>query len=227
MTSVCNSTTLANIADSNAFKTWKDASDITLNSISPTSASGATEPTALETTTLVQVSNQIFDTELCINEKMGALYSTTNSIQKAQEDIIRLTNEIAEAEEHTNVAKNRVEYIRNPDDNTSFYESWFPIYRPMYKESIPIFIGIIVFLGVMPVVILVSYMMTSSPPGSPPGLFTRIYNAIMNKSTDTITHLTPDRLNKPANILSRVYDAIRGSRVPPVIPAPKVPIPLR
>ncbi|NBV77990.1 hypothetical protein EBR66_07530 [bacterium] len=219
MTSVCNSTTLANIASSTAFQAWKDASDITLNSISPTSASGATPPTDLETTTLVQVSNQIFDTQLCINEKMGKLYSTTDSIQKAQEDIIRLTKEIAKAEEHTEIAKNRVEYIRNPDDHTSYYESWFPIHRPMYKESVPIFIAIIVFMGVIPIVFLVAYMMSSPAPGAPPGIFTRIYNAIMNKSPPT-NRLIPNPPATPPNVFSRLSTALHGTHRPP-IPAPK------
>ena len=221
MTSVCTATTLARIADTPSFTAWKSSTDVILNSISPTTSSGTTPPSLGETTTLTDVADKIFETSICLNEKITELSSTTNKIQKAQEDIIHLTKAIDDAKEHAEISKNRVEYVRNPDQHTSFYESWFPIGRPMYQGSIPIFIGIIVFLGVLPVVILLSYMFnTQRLPGQPPGLFTRIYNAIYN-----ISDIPGLKIANPPSIFTRLYNAIMNTRIPNVIPAPKPRLP--
>lgn len=215
MTSICTTTTLSNIANTASFNAWQSGSTVILNSISPTSASGATPPSLGESSTLNELADQVFDTALCLNEKLTELSSTTNHIQKAQEEIIRLTKAIDDAKEHTEIAKSRVEYIRNPDEQTSFYESWFPINRPMYQASIPIFIGIIVFLGVLPCVILVSYMLQSRSPGQPPGIFSRLYSAIFSAGPATKVPGAPT-----SSFFTRIYNAFTNTTVPPVIPAP-------
>lgn len=221
MTSICTAKTLSNISDTASFNAWQSGSTVVLNSISPTSASGATPPSLGESSTLNQLADQVFDTALCLNEKLTELSSTTNHIQKAQEEIIHLTKAIDDAKEHTEIAKSRVEYIRNPDENTSHYESWFPINRPMYQASIPIFIGIIVFFGVLPVVILVSYMLQRTRPGQPPGLFSRLYTAIFAPGPAVKVPVAPTT----PGIFTRIYNAFMNITVPPVIPAPTVRLP--
>jgi sterol desaturase/sphingolipid hydroxylase (fatty acid hydroxylase superfamily) len=93
-------------------------------------------------------SSEVFDTAACIQEKLTALGSTTNQIQTAQQDILRLNKEITEAEADVAIARDRVAYIRHPEEHTSFYESWFPINRPMQRENVPYFIAVTVFLVV-------------------------------------------------------------------------------
>lgn len=93
-------------------------------------------------------SSEIFDTAACLQEKLTALGSTTNQIQAAQQDILRLNKEITEAEADVAIARDRVAYIRHPEEHTSFYESWFPINRPMQRENVPYFIAVTVFLVV-------------------------------------------------------------------------------
>jgi len=94
----------------------------------------------------MSASNEVFDTAACIQEKLTSLGSTTNQIQTAQQDILRLNKEITEAEADVAIARDRVAYIRHPEEHTSFYESWFPINRPMQRENVPYFIGVTIFL---------------------------------------------------------------------------------
>ena len=146
MSSACNSTILSRISSAANFNAWKTLTSSRITSISPTAASGTTPPTATESSTLITASNEVFDTAACIQEKLTALGSTTNHIQTAQQDILRLNKEIAEAEADVAIARDRVAYIRNPEEHTSFYESWFPINRPMQRENVPYFIGVTMFL---------------------------------------------------------------------------------
>lgn len=146
MPSACNPTILSRISSTGNFNTWKTLTSSKITSISPTAASGTTPPTATESSTLMSASNEVFDTAACIQEKLSALGSTTNEIQTAQQDILRLNKEITEAEADVAIARDRVAYIRHPEEHTSYYESWFPINRPMQRESVPYFIAVTVFL---------------------------------------------------------------------------------
>jgi len=136
--SVCTSKTTANI---DKFSEWKSISSTSLNSITSSS-----NPTQLQQDTLNSTANDIFQTVACLNEKIKGVSGLTNSIQAAQEEILSINKQISEAEEHVSIARDRVGYIRNPEKHTSFYESWFPLGRPMDKKSIPILIAINTFL---------------------------------------------------------------------------------
>ena len=152
MTSVCTSTLNAIISDSTSFDAWKSAKAITLNSIT-----SSANPTSDSESALNEASQDIFNLVACLNEKLKDVGQTTNDIQDAQSSILELNKEIREAEEHVKIAKDRVAYIRNPDQHTSYYESWFPMGRPMQPDSIPIFIAVDTFLFIFIILILSSY----------------------------------------------------------------------
>ena len=158
MASVCTPTINSRLSSQDTFNAWKTLKSSTLTSISPTSAAGTTTPTNLEITTLNSTAGEIFDTAACIQEKLSTIGGTTNEIQKAQQDILRLNKEIIEAEGDVAVARDRVAYIRHPEENTSFYESWFPIDRPMQHTSVPYFMGVTVFLSVFSLLVLLSLL---------------------------------------------------------------------
>jgi hypothetical protein len=146
MSTACNPTILSRISNASAFNTWKTMTSNKIRGISPTAASGAIPPTDLEKSTLLAASSEVFDTAGCIQERLTTLGSTTNQIQTAQQDILRLNKEIVEAEADVAIARDRVAYIRHPEEHTSFYESWFPMSRPMQRENVPYFIGVTIFL---------------------------------------------------------------------------------
>ena len=152
MTSVCTSTLESYITNSTSFDTWKSSIAITLNSIT-----SSANPTSDSESALNEASQDIFNLVACLNEKLKDVGQTTNDIQDAQSSILELNKEIREAEEHVKIAKDRVAYIRNPDQHTSYYESWFPMGRPMQPDSITIFIAVDTFLFIFIILILSSY----------------------------------------------------------------------
>jgi hypothetical protein len=146
--SVCTSKTTGNIAN---FSSWKSMTATSLNSIT-----SSTNPTPLQQDTLNTTANDIFQTVACLNEKIRGVSELTNRIQTAQEEIISLNRQISEADEHVSIARDRVGYIRNPEKHTSFYESWFPLGRPMDKKSIPILIAINTFLFIAGIFVIMT-----------------------------------------------------------------------
>jgi hypothetical protein len=152
MTSVCTSTLESYITNSTSFDTWKSSIAITLNSIT-----SSANPTSDSQKTLNEASQEIFNLVACLNEKLKDVGQATNDIQEAQSRILELNEDIRQAEEHVKIAKDRVAYIRNPDQHTSYYESWFPMGRPMQPDSIPIFIAVDTFLFIFIILMLGSY----------------------------------------------------------------------
>ena len=155
-TTSCTPQILARIGDSTIFSAWKGVTSGTLNSISSAAAAGTIAPSQNESSTLSTASADIFATTACIQEEITKLSSTTNNIQSAQASILDLNKQIEDTKAQVEVARDRVRYIRHPEQTTSFYESWFPIDRPMHVTSVPIFLAITVFLFVFALLIVFS-----------------------------------------------------------------------
>lgn len=152
MPSVCTPTLIGYISNKNSFEAWKTTNDTTLNTLI-----NSTSPTSVSQKALNDASLEIFNLANCLYEKLNEVGTTTDDIQKAQTRIIELNKEIRDAEDHVKIAKDRVAYIRNPV-HTSYYESWFPMGRPMQPSSIPFFIAINVFLITFILLLLGSYV---------------------------------------------------------------------
>ena len=147
--SICTTTVMANIRN---FSTWKSSVSTTLNSIASSST-----PTPVQEATLNTASADILQTVSCMNEIVNNLSGLTNNIQGLQDLILSSNKELAQAEEHVSIARDRVGYIRNPDKNTSFYESWFPLDRPMQPTSIPVFVAVNTFLFMAGIFLLMTF----------------------------------------------------------------------
>ena len=173
-TSSCTPQILVRIGDSTAFSAWKSVTSGTLNSISSAAAAGTIPPSQNESSTLSTASADIFATTACIQEQISTLGSTTNRIQSAQASILNLNKEIEDAKAQVDVARDRVGYIRHPEQTTSFYESWFPIDRPMHVTSVPVFLAITVFLFVFALLIVFSAMGINLQVITSPNMFTGI-----------------------------------------------------
>lgn len=149
----CSSEILSVINNADNFSAWSSTKQTTLNSITTSS-----NPTTANQASLNSASNDIFNMIGCLQEKISKGSNTTNEIQSAQSSIIDLNKKILEAETDVNIAKDRVAYLRNPEDRTSYYESWFPMGRPMENLSIPFFIAINSFLVIFIILILFTFM---------------------------------------------------------------------
>jgi len=58
-----------------------------------------------------------------------------------------LNEQIKQEEANAAIARDRVAYIRHPEQHVSNYESWFPIDRPIHTFSLILLMSITVFLG--------------------------------------------------------------------------------
>lgn len=66
-------------------------------------------------------------------------------LQISSESLLSIKQKIAEAQEDLKIAEERVKTMRNVDKQASYYESWFPINRPLRSSSIIICFGFGIF----------------------------------------------------------------------------------
>lgn len=156
MPSSCTPAILTRISSSDNFNAWKTITSTTLNGISPTAAAGSIQPSPAEASALANTSADIFNTTSCIQEKITEIGGTTNTIQATQQAILDVTKRIEEEEANVAIAHDRVAYIRHPEREVSYYESWFPIDRPMKRESVPWFMVVTSFIGIFSILVVLS-----------------------------------------------------------------------
>jgi hypothetical protein len=156
MPSSCTPAILGRISNRTNFEAWKAVTSTTLNGVSPTAAAGTTQPSPAEARTLAETSADIFNTTSCIQEKLTEIGGTTNTIQTTQQAIIDVTKRIEEEEANVAIAHDRVAYIRHPEREVSYYESWFPIDRPMRRESVPWFVVVTSFIAIFSLLVFLS-----------------------------------------------------------------------
>ena len=109
-----------------------------------------------EQATFIEIQNEMQSATTCIINEINRLRSSPTDISTLQMDVLNKTTELATAEKDISLAKARVEYIRHPEQNTSNYESWFPIDRPIHSLSLFILIGLTIFLGTFYILVILS-----------------------------------------------------------------------
>jgi len=92
----------------------------------------------------------------CINDKIGAIGASTNTIFNGQYDIADLEAEIAQEQASIDIAKQRLESIRNPEKHTSPYQSWFPIDRPIQPITLIVLMSLTIFISVFLLLMVLS-----------------------------------------------------------------------
>ena len=156
-----------------AFNTWKTAA----------SDKRAELVAAIQLTTLPEyrkgeyetLHRDIVQTLACLEEKQKIEVDLVNNVNTAQDRIVQLQREIKEREEEIQIAKDRVAYIRDPDAHPSYYQSWFPMDRPMRPSSVPVLIGIVVFFTMLILLGLLSFLgfnLSVGAPGAAPSFAT-------------------------------------------------------
>jgi hypothetical protein len=148
----CSEIIEGRLASSAAFDSWRSTTDATLTQL----AVGTATPTALNT--LTEKESDILQTTLCLQRKLAGLGTMADSVSAKQEEILRLQQRIQDQEKMVEIAKDRVKYTRDSDRPVSFYESWFPIGRPMKPIMIPVLFGIALFFAVFFFMLFLSSM---------------------------------------------------------------------
>lgn len=83
----------------------------------------------------------------CVNQmgtNSGTLATEVAMMQSSMDD---LDAAIKEREHDVQITHDRAAMARNPEMTRSYYDGWFPLSRPMKHYSVPILIGISIFLA--------------------------------------------------------------------------------
>jgi hypothetical protein len=132
MTSSCTDEINERIKDTNAFAQWHTSTDTNINS-------------ATSNIELDSILPSITETNTCLQEKINAVGGTSTSIAQMQTDIINIEDQLKLKKEAIHISKERLSYLTDPSHNVSYYQSWFPLFRPLKPQTIPILIGIATF----------------------------------------------------------------------------------
>jgi hypothetical protein len=72
-----------------------------------------------------------------------------NTLEVSNSELVALKRRIEESKKDLKIAEDRVATIRNPEKDRSYYESWFPINRPLTNRTIIIILAIGVFFFIL------------------------------------------------------------------------------
>lgn len=134
----CTSAQKRIISDETSFNNWSNIKRNVLNTLS-VNKTGDVDSILTDLTTMDE----------CIQYTVDSRASIHNTINHSQDTVSDLNNKIAQEETNAAIARDRVSYIRHPEQNVSNYESWFPIDRPIKTFSLVIIISITIFMGTL------------------------------------------------------------------------------
>lgn len=142
MSSACTAELNSTIASLLSFISWFQGYKTILSVF----AQITTDPNTTQQTTLTAVQTAITNMKSCLQQKINANANVPTTISNNHEDILSLQDEIKQEEINASIAKDRVEFIRHPEQNVSNYESWFPIDHPLQKITVIVLISINIFM---------------------------------------------------------------------------------
>ena len=142
MSSACTAELNSTIASRLSFISWFQGYKTILSVF----AQITTDPNTTQQTTLTAVQTAITNMKSCLQQKINANANVPTTISNNHEDILSLQDEIKQEEINASIAKDRVEFIRHPEQNVSNYESWFPIDHPLQKITVIVLISINIFM---------------------------------------------------------------------------------
>jgi hypothetical protein len=134
-----------------SFTNWKNTTASSMNILPSTgTVSDANK------TTLVNLEKEILETLSCLQQDTVAVNTVQTNNAMLQSDIAGLKESIANSTDDIRVSEDRVKYIRAPEERTSYYESWFPLNRPMKAASVPAFLAVTLFFGLVAFFLILS-----------------------------------------------------------------------
>jgi hypothetical protein len=138
---MCTPLVEARFVDTATFEQWRQTTTDQLNALAAN-----TMPTETEMASVISLQKDVSATTACIASKF-------NEVASASSDIFRLETQIAENEavlvqrkKDIEVARDRALNQRYPERTKSYYDGWFPLTRPLKHLTIPILIGVSLFL---------------------------------------------------------------------------------
>lgn len=92
------------------------------------------------------VNSNITGVKGCLTEKLTNQRSSSTETPQNMDAILALQEQIKKKEEEILIAKDRAAFAREGSKNPSYYESWFPLGRPLKPLTTLFFIGLSIFL---------------------------------------------------------------------------------
>jgi len=126
------------------FTSWKQRLDTQMNTIRSEGVAGGV-PTDEEQRTMQNATRDAQVISDCIAKKTKCIADLGTTIAGSHESILTLKELIQTEKAGLQITKERLSYVRAPDQSTSFYQSWFPLDRPLKLISIPILLGFVFF----------------------------------------------------------------------------------
>ena len=84
----------------------------------------------------------VADMTKCIQQDILAQQRYSGKIYSLQQENIELQKEVDGAEQTSNEAKERAQLLDKPYSKTTRWETWFPLGRPLEKNSLPVLLSI-------------------------------------------------------------------------------------
>lgn len=82
----------------------------------------------------------------CINKDILQRNDYSSRIYTLQQELEGKRKEAAEKKEIAKEAKERSSQLENPYSNTTWWETWFPLGRPIRKDSVPVLLSVSILM---------------------------------------------------------------------------------
>jgi hypothetical protein len=129
------------LKDSASYNSWKTNQSSNINLLMAKMSPSNDDYLALTATAI-----NINGLSNCLNNKFATVISVQTDLATNQSTIANLDKTIEERKNDVEVAKERAALTKNPEKMRSYYDGWFPIDRPLKHYTIPVLIGISLFM---------------------------------------------------------------------------------
>ena len=136
---------VSTISSQSAFDSWNSGISAQINA-------------ATTTGTVKGLQDQIASYENCLNSKILNLQTSSTTISSRQSSVKSIAQQIADAKNDVSIAKDRIMSVKHPERISSYYESWFPMYRPLKPNTVPLLIGLSLFMFLLAILLLFSFV---------------------------------------------------------------------
>jgi hypothetical protein len=135
------------------YLSWLSTQETQLNTLAATTAPG---PTVAQGIT--QIIGSISAHQACLQDQLNSVSAAATATATTQTSLSDRDQAIQERQRDVQIAKDRMLLARFPERNRSYYDSWFPLFRPLKAITVPILLGISIFFLMMALFILVSLL---------------------------------------------------------------------
>jgi hypothetical protein len=125
----------------NGYEVWKGGRVDVLNSL-------ATKTTGINDTDrarMTDVEAGVSQMMTCLREGLDSSLNVSNTISDLQSEILRVSTSLSKQEKAIDIAKERLQYVKDEQKDVSYYQGWFPIQRPLKQTTVPV----LVFLTIL------------------------------------------------------------------------------